>query len=617
MLAVVFLLLTTATGYLIARHFFSSLSTAASLAAGWIIGVLISTWLLILFIYLLGYELGIAATAISYLVLSWVLFLKRKKSHSALQTFSVNQTVFLMIWGIFFFSLFWHSSLRIKSDGYYTAPYTYGDLALHTTIINYFAQQNDFSLQHPLLSIDSIKYPFLLNFHSAILVRLGLSIQLILIMVGVMTMLSTFALIFEFAAKLSRHNAVPWIAAILYIFNGGFGWLLVLKETGNWSNLVTVLQKLPFDYTNIEPRQLFWTNITTTHVLPQRGFMIGLAVVMLCFYLLQKSWSSKKIELKQLFLISSIIGSSVLFHSHTFIFLAVLFVWLMGWAIFYKKITLTSALISMAPLLMLGGLQLAYIFNGNHHSFMQLQIGWKAHDNFVGFWLQNMGLDLVVLLVGTTLFHKLYQKQTFARLLILPSIGVYVLCNIFIFQPNDWDNMKFMSLAFLAPCVLSAVVIGDSMSTTFRKMALSLLVLFISISGLLSVLYVSQNSWILSSKKDMSIAEEIKKLTPSDSLFLTSEAHNHPVAMLAGRPVVLGYRGWLWTHGVEYSDLDQQIHDMYAGKDNAASLIKALNIEYVFISDKERTSLFVNQNYFAEHFPVLFQDNDVTIYKIE
>lgn len=616
MLAIIFLLLTTATSYLITRHFFSSLSLSASLAAGWIAGVLLSTWLLLLGVFQLGYEVGIIAAAISCIVLCWILLLKTNVKLFSAQKLSLNFAVFLLVWGILFFSLFYRSSLRQTSEGYYTAPYTYGDIALHTTMINYFSEQKVFSLQHPLFSQDVIRYPFLINFHSAILVRLGLPIQFTFLAVGMMTMLAILALMFEITTKLSKHQAVPWIASLLCFLNGGLGWLL-LRNTITWANASSILTKLPFDYTNIEREQLFWTNITTTHILPQRGFMVGLAMVLLCLCLLQESWRAKKLDIQQLVYIACIIGATTLFHSHSFIFLTVLYLWLIGWAVWYQKIELKAAVLSLMPIVLFGGVQLFYIFEGNHHSFIQLQLGWKAGSNFFTFWLWNMGLDLAVLVVSSAVFFIHRKKQRFVELLIPPSLGMYVLCNIFIFQPNDWDNMKFMSLGFLAPCLVTAVILGEAMNTIGKKLVVSIFIFFATISGALSVMYVLQNNWLLSSQKDIALADEIKKITPSDSLFLTGEQHNHPVPMLAGRPIVLGYKGWLWTHGVEYQTLDQQVKEIYSGSPKAAINIQELGIEYVLIGNQERTSLVVSDNYFAERFPVVLQKDDVTIYKVQ
>lgn len=617
MLASIFLLFTTTAGYLITRRFFPLLSVINAIAAGWIIGVLLSTWMLIFSISQMGYDRGITVVVVIFALLNVYLVHGSRGNCFLLEKPKKNLLAYVVIWGALFFSLLYRSSLFPTENGYSTAPYTYGDIALHATMINYFAQQDTFSLQNPLFSQDEIRYPFLINFYTSVFVRLGFPIQVSLIAIGMTTILSTFVLLFAICSQLSKNKSVPWIASMLFFLNGGWGWWLLFRDANTWSGLIPTLQKLPFDYTNIELDQLFWTNITTTHVLPQRGFMIGLAIVTLCLFLLQNAWNAKKIDIKKLIFVGSVIGSSVLFHTHSFIFMSGIYFWILGWAVKFQKIKLKTALVTLFPIVLLGGLQLNYILSGTHNSFFQFQLGWKSQNNFLSFWLQNMGMDLLVLLVMPLAFFLKRKKQMFAMLLIPPSLGVYILCNIFIFQPNDWDNMKFMSLAFLVPCVLSAVVLGEAMTTVSKKVLVSGFIFFATISGILSIVYVQQNHWLLSSKDDIELAKNIRKITPSNSLFLTNDSHNHPVPMIAGRPIVLGYRGWLWTHGVEYTEVEQQVRQIYAGSENAAHLLSKLGIEYVFIGKWEKTNIQINEEYFVERFPIVLETPEATLYKVD
>jgi hypothetical protein len=39
--------------------------------------------------------------------------------------------------------------------------------------------------------------------------------------------------------------------------------------------------------------------------------------------------------------------------------------------------------------------------------------------------------------------------------------------------------------------------------------------------------------------------------TPPDAVFLTEQAHTHPIPAIAGRQVVCGFHGWIWTHGFQ------------------------------------------------------------------
>ena len=613
MLSVLFLVLATTLGYYLTKKFFSFLSSWELLAIGWVIGVLVSTWLTVLSVTVLQYSVGFS---IAFLIM--ILLIKKLRDSKTIKIQilpSKNLIIFVAVWGTLFGWLFFHSSLRIEPDGWHTAPYTYGDLALHTSIINYFSHQPSFSLQHPLLNGSLNTYPFLLDFHTAILTRFGASIQSSLILTGVLTMLASLVLFYQVAYQLTKKSSTPWMASVLFFLNGGAGWWILFRDWAGWRAFWETLLSLPIDYTNSQSDHLFWTNITTTHILPQRGFMIGLAVLLVVLRLLQVLWQQKKIQTAQLVFIGTLIGLTPLFHAHSFLFLTPLFVWILWWAVTAKKVKLETAIIAVISSLVFGGLQLFYLLQNNHSS-IQEQWGWLAQDNWLVFWLKNMGTELAVLLVFPVIYFFSNSKNSFERTLIIPCLTVYALCNLFIFQANAWDNMKFMSLAFLPLSFIAAAVLTKHFEGTWKKIIVFLFLVVSSASGLLSIVYVSQNDWVLIDKQSIQIGYKVTQLTPADSLFLTSDSHNHLVPMVAGRRIVLGYRGWLWTHGVDYSNSEELVNEIYSGGENAQQLIETAGIDYIFIGPQERGLHYVNQKFFEENYPKIFDQDQILIYQI-
>ena len=51
----------------------------------------------------------------------------------------------------------------------------------------------------------------------------------------------------------------------------------------------------------------------------------------------------------------------------------------------------------------------------------------------------------------------------------------------------------------------------------------------------------------------------VRERTPAHTIFVTGDRPNNPVAGLAGRSVVMSYRGWLWTYGIDYSRREQDL----------------------------------------------------------
>ena len=84
--------------------------------------------------------------------------------------------------------------------------------------------------------------------------------------------------------------------------------------------------------------------------------------------------------------------------------------------------------------------------------------------------------------------------------------------------------------------------------------------------------------------------------------------------MLVGQPIVLGYQGWLWSHGVDSSKTAADVELMYSGVDTTATLLTKYHIRYVYISDRERGRFMVNEAFWASHFQKIYQDNEIIVY---
>jgi len=87
--------------------------------------------------------------------------------------------------------------------------------------------------------------------------------------------------------------------------------------------------------------------------------------------------------------------------------------------------------------------------------------------------------------------------------------------------------------------------------------------------------------------------------------------------MLAGRKVLLGYRGWLWTHGINYQQVEKDVQSMFAGETNTIDLLKKYNIDYVFIGQPELISYYVNISFYNKNFEKIISNPTGDVYKIE
>jgi hypothetical protein len=79
-------------------------------------------------------------------------------------------------------------------------------------------------------------------------------------------------------------------------------------------------------------------------------------------------------------------------------------------------------------------------------------------------------------------------------------------------------------------------------------------------------------------------------------VFLTGSAHNHPIPALSGRPRVMGYEGWLWSHGINGTRINARKNDEKAMFGGNYALIKDYGVDYICIGPYEKT--FARDNHF-------------------
>lgn len=616
MIALLFLLTTTFAGYGIVSFFFPKISISERASLGWLLGVLGSSWITLIGVALLGYTWGIISTLVLSTMMIWKLFSQFEK----LPKWS-NQhlplIIFFIIWVSIFWALFQRHLLPSSDSGWFSSINSYGDLALHSTYINYFANQEELYLISPIYSQNHIQYPFLFNFHTSLLLKTGLSLHLALLITSLLTITASLHLFYNFCWQITKSWVTPFLASIFYFLNGGVGsYYCYFDWKNSGQSILQFLSQIPKDYAHIPEQKLFWGNVITTHLLPQRGFLIGFACFMFFLRLWQILWYNKKIAPLHLLFIGIFVGLLPLFHSHTYLVTLPLFGWLLGWGWYSKKIIWQEALIAFMPAVLIGGMQLLYLQPESSQHFIRLQLGWRAESNLLSFWLQSMGISFLLMLFTPIVFWHMFQQKAYEKILLFPFVSIFVICNIFVFQPNDWDNMKFFLLGFVVIATCAAAVFTRLGKNRYLLAVLISITVFASISGALSVMHALQVSWQLASPRDIQLAETIKETTPVQSVFLTSDRHNHPIPMIAGRAVVRGYRGWLWTHGIDYATTDQDIIDIYSGKPTATDLIHKYKITYVFIGPSEKIDYPVNQAFFKENYEAVYQDGSATLYKV-
>lgn len=251
-------------------------------------------------------------------------------------------------------------------------------------------------------------------------------------------------------------------------------------------------------------------------------------------------------------------------------------------------------------------------------AFIGWHVGWdNSNENFFLFWLKNTGVFIPLLIAA--LLWKSDEYLVPRRLLFfyLPFTLCFIVPNLVKLAPWIWDNVKVLFYWWIASAPIVALLLarlwkGDAFS---RIGAVTLFVL-LTLAGALDVfpLLTRQGQYQEFDREGVNFAEIIKQQTPPRATILHAPIHNTPI-FLTGRRSLMGYPGHIWTHGLDYGPLENEIKRIYAGGPDAAALLAKYRVDYVVISPQEESVTTVNRGFFSRY-PEVANTGEYHLYKI-
>ena len=572
-----------------------------AVAASAVTGLLCSSWVMLLSVVLLGFRSGlpIAAGVVGIALLVGYRYRSLKIEP---MLWSKSWILVTVASAVLFVNLHWTHDLLIRNGALLSAGDTWGDIALHLTLASNFASEGQFSWQFPLFHGAMLTYPFLLDFTSAILHRLGWAWHGSFFVPALVLDLCIVQLIYGIAVRIAKRPLAGLIAVVLFLCGGSAaGWLFAWHTWQVNGFQFTFFSALPVDYSHLVLENLQFTNIVTSELLPQRAFGLGLATVLTCLLFFQSS--TNKLAGRTVLFTSLLIGLLPFAHIQSWevgvVLLGGILVLQRNWRLLVY--TLPGLVVASAQLIW----QIRHIAVGG---FVHGYIGWMRlpQESLLNFWWLNFGLLLpLMLVVGWRLVRS---RDHFAQALALLGVGLFVLCNLAILQPNPYDNIKLLLYWYLILCILLA----DWFSCS--RWMLPVMVALCS-TGMLSIAYDQQREYVEVSASQVAWAAQVQRVVPEGGLILTSQQHNNPVSMLSGRPIVFGYPGWLWTYGINSSQTASDVAKIYTAAPEAVPLLRSYGIQYVEIGPLEREQYAVNEAFF-QRFPAAATSTEGSLYAV-
>lgn len=530
----------------------------------------------------------------------------------------------------------------------------YGDIPLHLTQITKFAFQNPINLGEPIYYGQKLDYPFLINLISGFMLRITNNFSFSVLFPSFVFATCNIILVFWIYKKFLKNNLLAYISLLLFYLGSGFGALTYIQNA--FANKLNPLQFINY---------LIQNNITTVVkfdakypaqnidfgapislvFLHQRGFFMGFLGFLICLLLLMVMHKSNKQAL-----IAALSGISFgllpLMHTHSFIAAAVTICTFMLIALVKKDFNYFKCLIITGVIgIIIAMPQLLYLITGNSAltqtgSFIAPRLGWMVPStigsvvyaygelstifsfSFIQFLVLNFGIILPAFIV--CLIKIIFKKNTSYLALSFGISGLllFLLVQVIKFQPWDFDNNKLLVYFqfFAIPLILLVIKkIFDHRKNTGILIAafFIILILFSGIIDMIPRLAMTKATLpIIFATDSQFMANYIKTSIPQNMLILTGTDHRNPVDALAGRPVLVGYPGWLWSRGIEYSKRENEVRSFYAYPSINNVLVKEFNLHYVLLDDQTISDFKANKQTFDKNFPILYHAGQYTLYKI-
>jgi len=521
----------------------------------------------------------------------------------------------VMVFGLLFYKLLCSHMLLARPDGWYSGGATWADLGWHLSMLSNFAERGLSAVREdPIFPGTRLSYPFLPDLLSAGLVRWGFSVQSSLIVPAFLAILASVITLYFFARRIAGPIGALATPFLLF-FNGSIvGCYYLWRDSRISHSLSSTLLNPAVDYSHLPERNIQFSNLVSEYILPQRAAEFGLFLGLLAVQCLWLYWDTRK--QRYLVYASLMLSCMPYVHFHSFVALVIVAGFLFCiqfladtgyWRVMYDW------LFFAVPLIILALPQVLWILPLHAAHFLRAQWGWMSGNEPLWlFWLKNLSPHWLVFALAY------WMAKPKVKTFYLAFVGLFVLSNILVFQPYDWDNIKLFVWWLLLSSVLAGFFLEQLWQRHSWRGALIGVLLFAVLTGTgaASVYRELHLSWLMFSREDLELADFVRTHTGKDALFLTSDKHNNPVACLSGRRILMGYRGWLSSHGVDYHLREQDVMAIYSGSETAHELLNRYGINYILIEEDKIADFHENLVFFAAHYPRVYSSTRYILFAV-
>jgi hypothetical protein len=485
----------------------------------------------------------------------------------------------------------------------------WGDGAYHLDMVQTLATSDPFQLTHPVAASTPLSYTFFVNFLSAVFVKIGVPVSdawnIPLFIFGIALVIGLYSLGQEFF----RRRALAVAFAFIVICGGGLGfaWLgaQIAKDYPSQgpAAIISNIVSPKYEYTHLDIRSggkpqeknsdvnIVWITPLISFFSHQRSFLPGAALGVIFLY---GAWLYR--GQKSMWRWLMLLGLLPIIHVHTLLGMSLVALALIVDSLrgadrrdrrrilkMYAVGTAIAIVVALPQLLflfgssLLGGSQavastsssftpwFGWMMCTHSASWLSCDPGVAGTDtNALWFWTKNFGI--IFLAWAALLLVPRWRKSMRGLSILMPvSVILFAVPNLVKLQPWEFDNNKLLFYWWLLAIALALKLFdGDARGHIKKKAApymaggLALFIFISMASGSVDILDRVKRLWNIDINEthfgyygpvEQALAQEIRANTEPDAAFLTSSSPSQFIPMAAGRPIYLGYQGWLWTQG--------------------------------------------------------------------
>ena len=528
---------------------------------------------------------------------------------------SVSAWLLILI-SLFLGWLFYTHCLQPTTEGLFSAGVCWEDQSYHAMLASSFLYSDNLTvLNYPHFNGWPLGYPFLPDLLVATLAQLGATFSQAFWWSAWYAGSAFILLAWGLIRVWVNNNGTATLALVLFLCAGGLGFMDLIKEAETGLHGTELLMK--HDYVNAWELNLHYHNPLTGILLPMRtsllGMPVALAILLLIFRLIENKGSARLDWIT----LGTLAGLLPLVHAHSF--LVISGCGLAYSLLFFKSIRYRSLLWAIIPMIAIALPQLIWTHQQmviSDPPFIRIHLGWMCGEknliNWLQYWLHNRGLLIPLGVIAWGIAPIQLKKWT------APLLALLILGNLIVFQPFIYDNIKLFVFTDLALSALAAALITRLWKKSITLQVVSVLLVFLlSASGILSIWRETRLKSLTEDNDGIAFANLVKGYTAPRSVFLTGSYLTHPVAVLTGRPMVMGFTNWLLQHGIPYRTREAEVKEMFAGGERALELLQKYQVDYVVIGPIERReNPLLNESFFNTVALAKFQQGPYSLYEV-